>query len=170
MFDADETDIDTKTTTDEETKDDSTDEENNASADTEISDKDIEDKSDLSEDSAKQNSKNGVNLSVDNDKKQNVKKGNGVETVKGFAIAGTGAIMVGSATSVISKFVKSYKNNKKDKPNTDLLHSEEQNSETDNPNGPKKREKDDESSEKEKVGVCLILIKVFAATIFTWAV
>ena len=49
MVDADETNIDAETTTDED---------NNASADTEILDKDIEDKADLSEVSAKQNSKN----------------------------------------------------------------------------------------------------------------
>ena len=106
--------VDAETTTDEETQDDSTDEDNNnASADTEFSDKDIEDKSDLSEDSAKQNSKNGVNLSVDNDKKQNVKKGNGVETVKGFAIAGIGASAVSGATFGISELVKSSGDEKK---------------------------------------------------------
>ena len=91
MVDADETNIDAETTTDEETQDDSKDEDNNASADTEISDKDIEDKADLLEDSTNQNSKNEDNLSVDNDKNQNVKRVNGVGIVKGLTIAGVSA-------------------------------------------------------------------------------
>ena len=111
----DETNIDAETTTDEETQGDSIDDNSEAGINAENINDNPENKTDLSENSAKENNKNEDYLFVD-DEKQNVKKGNGVETVKGFAIAGTGAIMVGSATSVISKLVKSSGNDKKDEP------------------------------------------------------
>ena len=75
-----------------------------------------------------------------------------------FIVSGVGAITE-SATSVISKFVKSSKNDKKDKANTDH-HSGEQNSETDNPNDP----------EKKKKGFCLLGITCFLNFYLCWSI
>ncbi len=115
MVDADEANIDAETTIDEETQDDSTDGSSNERNDAENLDKNIENKTDLPESSAKENSKDEDYVFVD-DEKQNVKKGNGVETVKGFAIAGIGASAVSGSTFGISKLVKSSGNGKKDEP------------------------------------------------------
>ena len=101
MVDADETKIDTETTTDEKIQD------ADNSDDAENLDKKIEDETDLPESSAKENIKNWDNLSVNNDKKQNVKKVNGAGMAKGFITASIAAITVTSATSVINRLVKS---------------------------------------------------------------
>ena len=113
---ADETKIDTETTTDEETKNAITDENNYARNDAENLDENIEDETDLPKVPDKESSESRDYVFVTDDKKQNVKNGNGVETVKGSAIAGIGASAVSGAAFGISKLVKSSGNGKKDEP------------------------------------------------------
>ena len=143
----DKTEIDTKTT-DEETQDSSIDDNSDERNDTENLDESIEDETDLTEDSDKENSENGDNLYVNNDKKQNVKKGNSVGMVKTLTVAGVGASAVGGTNFGISRLVGAFgKDDKKDDKKDEPITNPESD---DNPNDPKKEEKYDEYSEKKK--------------------
>ena len=79
--------------------------------------------------------------------------------IKGFTVVSVGTIAAGCINSGVSKLVKSSKNDKKDKANTDH-HSGEQNSETDNPNDP----------EKKKKGFCLLGITCFLNFYLCWSI
>ncbi len=143
----DKTEIDTKTT-DEETQDSSIDDNSDERNDTENLDESIEDETDLTEDSDKENIENGDNLYVNNDKKQNVKKGNSVGMVKTLTVAGVGASAVGGTNFGISRLVGAFgKDDKKDDKKDEPITNPESD---DNPNDPKKEEKYDEYSEKKK--------------------
>ncbi len=131
----DETNIDAETTTDEETQDVSPDDNSDAGINAENINDNPENKTDLPENFDKENKEDTDYIFV-GDEKQNVKKGNGVETVKGLTVAGVSASAIGGATFGISKLVESSGYEKKDEPSPEI------NPESDKPTDPKKKEKE----------------------------
>ena len=134
---ADETKIDTKTTTDEETQDVSPDDNSDAGVNAKNIDDNPENKTDLPENLDKEDNKNRDYLFVDKTKK--VKK---VNLAKGLAIAAGGGAALGGATFGISKLVKSSGNDKKDEP------SPETNPESDKPTSSEEEEKEPEKKDE----------------------